>query len=124
MKNNNNEPSICFHVSVILCQMTRDTNSHKNIDFELLDSILQVLKQEMVNVKEKEEFVMNLLVMFSNITYTKQFHDWFLKEETMNFFFILILRNPDVPRSPKIRALLVIFFFIKYFFFFLIKLKI
>jgi len=93
--------------------MTRDMNYHKNIELEEMELVLQVLKQETGKIKEKEEFIMNLLCMYSNLTYATKFHEWFIKGELISYILNQIFRNVEVPRSPKIRAILVFLFLLK-----------
>ena len=87
--------------------MTRDTNYHVYIENERIDEILQVLKLETQNFKDKEEILLNLLCILSNLTYTTQFHDWFIQSELIEHVLNNILRNQQMPRNPKIRSILV-----------------
>jgi len=87
--------------------MTRDMNYHKNIEIEKLEEILNTLKEESIIEKEKEEFLVNILCVFSNLAYTNFFHEWFIQSDMIEHILYQIVRNSQVAKTPKIRGVLV-----------------
>lgn len=87
--------------------MTRDKNSHKIIEIVKLEEILSTLKEETILEKDNEEFLLNILCVFSNLAYTNFFHEWFIHSDMIEHILNHIVQNSQVAKIPKIRGVLV-----------------
>lgn len=93
-------------ISFVISQLTREFSLLKQISMELIDQIFIALKTKIAFLKEKEEFLHNILCFFSNLTYNID-NNWFFERKSLDYFVTDILNYQEMPRALKIRVILV-----------------